>query len=251
MGKVYTRVFRLKRHKKHTAHTYMTYRKILKISPGASIFQRPFLRGIFLEGPIFGGAYLRREICVSKSSGLALQLEGNLPFLLCFTLYLRAIFQVQAPGGAYIWRGDLTDGFLRCRFGGLIFGGAYFRNFTVFKRVPTPGITGKRGSANLWDCGISVYFDAGNMWATEHHYLWRSRNFSIGQQPDVRYVRHSLYNGKSSTHHYDNYDAFYCRNNNRLSGRYGEVLSGISRCSIQYSLYYTPPIINKQSSNIS
>ena len=49
----------------------------------------------------------------------------NLPFLLCFPLYLRAIFQVQAPGGAYIWRGDLTEGFLRYRFGGLIFGGAY------------------------------------------------------------------------------------------------------------------------------
>ena len=30
---------------------------------------------------------------------LALQLEVNLPFLLCFTLYLSAIFQVQAPGG--------------------------------------------------------------------------------------------------------------------------------------------------------
>ena len=27
--------------------------------------------------------------------------------------------------GAYIWRGDLTEGFLRYRFGGLIFGGAY------------------------------------------------------------------------------------------------------------------------------
>ena len=26
----------------------------------------------------------------------------NLPFLLCFTLYLRAIFQVQAPGGLYL-----------------------------------------------------------------------------------------------------------------------------------------------------
>ena len=25
--------------------------------------------------------------------------EGNLPFLLWFTLYLREIFQVQAPGG--------------------------------------------------------------------------------------------------------------------------------------------------------
>ena len=40
-------------------------------------------------------------------------------------------FQVQAPRGAYIWRGDLTEGFLRYEFGGLIQGGAYFRNFTV------------------------------------------------------------------------------------------------------------------------
>ena len=75
------------------------YRKIPKISPEAYIFQRPFLRGLFLEGLIFEGAYLRREICVSKSIGLALQLEVNLPFLLCFTLYLKAIFQVQAAGG--------------------------------------------------------------------------------------------------------------------------------------------------------
>ena len=48
------------------------YRKILKISLGAYIFQRPLLRGSFLEGLIFGGAYLRSEICVSKSIGLAL-----------------------------------------------------------------------------------------------------------------------------------------------------------------------------------
>ena len=34
-------------------------------------------------------------------------------------------FQVQAPpGGAYIRRGDLTEGFLGYDFGGLIFGGA-------------------------------------------------------------------------------------------------------------------------------
>ena len=52
-----------------------SYRKIPKISPEAYIFQRPFLRGLFLEGPIFGGG--------------------------------------------------LTEGFLRHRFGGLIFGGAY------------------------------------------------------------------------------------------------------------------------------
>ena len=48
-------------------------------------------------------------------------------------------FQVQAPGGAYIRRGDLTEGFLPYDFGGLIFGGActwraYFRTFTVPSR---------------------------------------------------------------------------------------------------------------------
>ena len=45
-------------------------------------------------------------------------------------------FQVQAPRGAYTWRGDLTEGFCITSLGGLyleglIHGGAYFRNFTV------------------------------------------------------------------------------------------------------------------------
>ena len=46
-------------------------------------------------------------------------------------------FPSASPRGAYIWRGDLTEGFLCDPFGGLIFnleglihGGAYFRNFT-------------------------------------------------------------------------------------------------------------------------
>ena len=34
-------------------------------------------------------------------------------------------FQVQAPGGAYIWRGDLTEGFLRYEFGGLYLEGLF------------------------------------------------------------------------------------------------------------------------------
>ena len=48
------------------------YRKIPKISLEAYISERPFLRGLFLEGLIFGGAYIRREICVSKPIGLAI-----------------------------------------------------------------------------------------------------------------------------------------------------------------------------------
>ena len=48
---------------------------------------------------------------------------------------------MQAPWGAYIWRGDLTEGFLRYEFGGLyleglIYGQVYFRNFTVFTKDP-------------------------------------------------------------------------------------------------------------------
>ena len=96
-----------------------SYRKILKISPGAYTFQRPFLRGLFFGGRIFGGAYLTREICVSKSIGLALEVEVNLPFLLCFTLYLRAIFQEEPPGNLY-WEGRFNGGFFA-----LLFWGAY------------------------------------------------------------------------------------------------------------------------------
>ena len=34
-------------------------------------------------------------------------------------------FPSTSPYGAYIWRGDLTEGFLHYRIGGPIFGGAY------------------------------------------------------------------------------------------------------------------------------
>ena len=40
-------------------------------------------------------------------------------------------FPSTSPRGAYIWRGNLAKGFLRYRFGGLIFGGACIRDFTV------------------------------------------------------------------------------------------------------------------------
>ena len=33
------------------------YRKIPKISPGAYIFQRPFLGGLFLKGLVYGGKF--------------------------------------------------------------------------------------------------------------------------------------------------------------------------------------------------
>ena len=42
-----------------------------------------------------------------------------------FYFVFKGKFQVQAPWGTYIWRGDVTEGFLRYDLGGAIFGGAY------------------------------------------------------------------------------------------------------------------------------
>ena len=52
-------------------------------------------------------------------------MERKFTIFALFYFVFESEFQVQAPRGAYIWRGDLTEGFLCYDFGGLIFGGAY------------------------------------------------------------------------------------------------------------------------------
>ena len=69
-------------------------------------------------------------------------------FALCYFVF-EGNFPSTSPRGAYIWRGNLTEGFLCYRFGGLyleelIHGRAYFRNFTVLDSV-----TGKNRSGAL------------------------------------------------------------------------------------------------------
>ena len=101
------------------------YRKIPKIGPGAHVFQRPFLRGLFFfEWLIVGGAYLRREICVSKSIGLALGVGSKFTVFALFYFVFEGYFPSTSPReeargglifgrgffalsvwGAYKWRG--------------------------------------------------------------------------------------------------------------------------------------------------
>ena len=94
-----------------------------------------FSKALF-EGLIFGGAYIRRGL--STVGNLRFKLDRaslivGSKFTIFSLLYFvfEGNFPSSSPWGAYIWRGDLTEGFLHYRFGGLIFGGAYFRNFTV------------------------------------------------------------------------------------------------------------------------
>ena len=97
------------------------YRKIPKISPGAYIFQGPFLRGLFLEGPIFGGAYERREICVIKSVGL--DCSGKEIYHFCFVwLCIRGQILSTSPPG---WGGLYSEGRFNGGFFALQFRGAY------------------------------------------------------------------------------------------------------------------------------
>ena len=75
---------------------------------------------------------------------------------------------------SFIWRGDLTEGYLRYRFEGLIFGGAYFRNFTVYDErtfwnrrsttVPNrrvgenPGNEGSTLRFKIWQIDLTDFF---------------------------------------------------------------------------------------------
>ena len=79
-----------------------------------------------------------------KIDWASLQSEGNLPFLLCFTLYWRANSKYKPPGGLY--SEERFNGGFFCvtilgglYLEGLIHGGAYFRNFTVQPNL-VPGV---------------------------------------------------------------------------------------------------------------
>ena len=116
----------------------LKYRKIPKISPRAYIFQRPFFMGLFLERPIFRGAYAWREICVIKLVGL--DCSGKEIYHFCFVLLC---IQAQIPStsppeglifGGAIWRRVFCITILGVLYyfgGAYTWRGLYYRNFTV------------------------------------------------------------------------------------------------------------------------
>ena len=77
------------------------------------------------------------KICVSKSIGIACSAKVIYHFCIVL-LCIRGQIPSTSTPGAYIRRGDLTEGFCLTILGGLyleglIHGGAYFRNFTATK----------------------------------------------------------------------------------------------------------------------
>ena len=60
-----------------------------------------------------------------KIDWASLIVGSKLTVFALFYLVFEGNFPSTSSRGAYIWRGDLTEGFLLYRFGGLKFGGAY------------------------------------------------------------------------------------------------------------------------------
>ena len=71
-----------------------------------------------------------------KIDWASLIVGSKLTVLDLFYFVFEGNFPSTSPRGAYIWRGDLTEGFCVTGLGGLYFeglihGGAHFRTFTV------------------------------------------------------------------------------------------------------------------------
>ena len=79
-------------------------------------------------------------------------------------------FSITSSQGAYIWRGDLTEGFFVTGLGGLyldglIHGGAYFRNFTVFMNDLVYVI--KRSNLSTYADDTQILFDDKGPWIVQ------------------------------------------------------------------------------------
>ena len=79
------------------------------------------MRGLYSEELIYRGN-LR-----FKFYWTSLKVGSKFTIFVLFYFVFEGNFPSTSPRGAYMWRRV----FLHYRFGGLIFGGAYFRNFTL------------------------------------------------------------------------------------------------------------------------
>ena len=70
-----------------------------------------------------------------KTIGLAYSWKEITVFALFYFVF-EGKFHVQAPGGGLHLERRFNGGFLGYKFGGLIHGGVYFQNFTVYAKEP-------------------------------------------------------------------------------------------------------------------
>ena len=86
-----------------------------------------------MEGLIIGGAYIQSGNLRFKIDWASLIVRSKFTVLLCFTLYVRAIFPVQAPGGLIlILEGRFNGGFFALPVWGAYFWRGLYREGLIF-----------------------------------------------------------------------------------------------------------------------
>ena len=116
--------------------------------------------------------------------GLALYLEGNLPFLICFTFYLRASSKYKPPGSLYL-AGQFNRGFFALRVWG-----AYIRRglFTEFY-----------GISNKYILTIILYLSGADYgsWYLFIYFSWLIYDWNLNRtkdSPEVKMLQqHNLF----------------------------------------------------------
>ena len=96
-----------------------------------------FWRRLYSEGLIFGGTHVRREICVSKSIGIAC--SGKEIYHFCIVLLcIRGQIPSTSPPGDFYSEGRFNGGFFALRF----WGAYIWRDlFSEFYRIPHSNVS--------------------------------------------------------------------------------------------------------------
>ena len=158
---------------------YWNYRKNSENKPRGSYFSKALF-----EGLIFGGAYVRREVCVSKSIWLAYSWKGIYRF--CFVLLcIRGQFSKYKPPGALYLEGRFHGGFFVLRvwgaynrtglyMEGLIFG---ILRYFMYIRSWSRSIMGDIGNC-FFAIGIRISICPKNVTYLAKCYFWPHFSFN-------------------------------------------------------------------------
>ena len=100
-----------------------------------------FSKALF-EGLTFGGAYIQRGLSTEgnlrfKIDRASLIVGRKFTIFALFYFVFEGNFHVKAPGRAYIWRGNLTEGFLRF-WGAYIWRGLFSEFYGISRRHFSP-----------------------------------------------------------------------------------------------------------------
>ena len=100
----------------------LRYRKIRKIRPGAYIFQRSFLRGLYWEGLIYGGNFAFQNRLGQFIVGRRFTVFSWFDFV-----FKDTVFKYYTSPRGFIFGGVIKENVFCARYGfkRLIFGGAY------------------------------------------------------------------------------------------------------------------------------